>query len=198
MDDEDADAEVETVWRALKQADEAEWLEPSRRALEVRREAGTVAVAVCSPIRRSAELRKRRSPTWADGVFAEMQEAGLLRNHLSSKRQHRHSLSVEEVDSAFKQLTSNDVLLERADLNASTSSTLGALTDLNVNTCTALGAWCPPITAAATPRLVRYAKRAAARQSSRRTRQVARRCQREESDLRAIEAMLGRALLTTE
>ena len=178
------DFEIERTWRSLKHEDAAQTV----KALTIFRAVPTIVLAapMPSPVRRNAEVRLRRSasPTWVDGIFAEMKQSdaqhGRVRRTPTNRFSPKHPRwSVEEVASALG------------------SCEIGS----HKRTTTVLGSWLPPSRAQATPqnspqtsRLVRYAKRQQERSDARRNAVNARRAAGEASheQLALLESMLGK------
>ena len=175
--------DVDRTWRSLKSEDEAAH-NSAMRKLSIFRAVPTISLAPTpSPVRRNADARVRRSasPSWVDGIFAEMKQADvqLGRTRRSPKcfsPPKRTRWSVEDVASA-----------------------LGSCSVSSTRSKNALGAWCPPrvgATPANSPqtsqRLVRYGKRQQQRAEARKSAVNAKRAQGETSgeQLALLELMI--------
>ena len=169
---------VDRLFSALK----AEDAEVAHRAVVVHSCSLVHTVMVPSPVRRSAALRvhRRASPTWIDGLYAEMKEQDAERTRKrneeeaaeeAARQSKRTRWTVDEVENALQHC------------------------DLNKNACTALGAWCPPQPPL---RLQRWERKQAARQAARKQQTIARRRCRGEVDLSALEQSLSSVLVTSE
>lgn len=203
-EEENGDRDIAAVWQALKFEDEAVWHGPQpsgSRVLSCAPTAGEVSAKTPSPVRRSAELRKRpASRSWVDGVFAEMCAADaqhvagahqerlgeLLGPNMSetgtavayATQYKRQRWSVEDVGSA----------LQQCDLNSATTWTLGA-------SCSPLprGGAHAGSPSAPSARLMRHTRKQAAR---RERRQLVRACR--DTDVHALENVLSGTLLSKE
>ena len=184
-DEQCTECEIERTWRTLKSEDEAR---VASKALSIFR---TVPIYTLvpppSPVRRNSEVRRRpASPSWIDGIFAEMKQAEVQQQGRTRRSPKcfsppkRTRWSVEDVASA-----------------------LGSCSVSGTRSTTALGTFCPPrvgATPANSPqtsqRLVRYGKRQQQRAEARKSAVNAKRANGETSgeQLELLESMLSKLL----
>ena len=188
--------DAEQQWSALKREDE--FIVHSRALISRRSTKALCMPCMTEPVPHGVKARSG-TPTWIDAVFAEMRAADLITSNTRRKRDLMHETASSPAssstgDTGRPQQACSSTPAKRQRYTLEEAADALERCDLNLNSCTTLGAWCPPMPASSPPagaslRLARHARKQAARRQ-----QVAMRrakC-RDESDARALEAMLGR------